>query len=328
MYGTGATVQGSKNLLQWDIPGGKFKLSSLSVGIEETAVLDLTSPPVGPPLVSAVGDIGGWVHNDLDTPPLKMHKWSTLQAVDYAGNVPTTLSRGRDVIDISTDSGKTWSTLPGSPSSGYHFKHVLSADGKVVVWSIVGGFLRSENGAAFAPITGLPVESLLASDKRNASLIYAAKDSTFYVSEDAGKSFRNIGLVGGAVKEINVNPYAPGDVWIAADNGLYNSTYPFATWTKNTNIASAAYLGLGAAKSGTTYPSIYVAGWSEPSWEQGLFRSDDGGKNFVKTNDNSKNGFAQFGPVAGDTRKWGRVYIGTGGRGTFYGEPACPAPVF
>lgn len=269
------------------------------MGIEETAVLDLTSPPVGPPLVSAVGDIGGWVHEDVDTPPLKMHKWSTLQAVDYAGNVPTTLSRGRDVIDISTDSGKTWKTLPGSPTEGYHWKHVLSADGHVVVWTIVGGFLRSVNGSAFVPLTGLPTDAHLASDKRNASLIYAGKDSTFYVSTDAGATFATAAPVGGNIREINVNPFAAGDVWIAADNGVYNSKYPFTSWNKIPDIASALFIGLGAAKAGTTYPSIYVAGYANPGSTQGLFRSDDRGVNWVKTNDNAKNGFANFGPVAG-----------------------------
>jgi xyloglucan-specific exo-beta-1,4-glucanase len=301
LYATGATVYGSKNLASWDGPANKFKLQSLSVGIEETAVLDLTSPPTGPSLLSAAGDLGGWVHTNLDAAPLKNHKWVTMVGVDYAGNAPNIFSRGRDSIDISTNSGVNWTTIPGNPGWGQG-KHVLSADGKVVIWQAAGGTHRSVNGAAFVPTSGIPGDAHLASDKRNASLIYAAQGNTFYVSTDAGASFSAAGTFAssGTAREINVNPYTAGDVWLAADNGVYHSVSPFTSWTKIADIASALNLGLGAPKPGTSYPSIYVAGYANPDWTQGLYRSDDQGVNWVKTNDNTKNGFANMGPVAGE----------------------------
>lgn len=43
---------------QWDLKHN-VSVSSLADGLEETAVLGLISPHSGPPLVSAVGDIGG-----------------------------------------------------------------------------------------------------------------------------------------------------------------------------------------------------------------------------------------------------------------------------
>jgi hypothetical protein len=75
LYGTGATIYGGHDLLrvrivshttgasqlkvvQWDT-AYNVTIKSLADGIEETAVLGLISPPGGPPLLSAVGDLGG-----------------------------------------------------------------------------------------------------------------------------------------------------------------------------------------------------------------------------------------------------------------------------
>ena len=58
MYGTGATIFGGRDLLKWDTTRD-ITLQSMADGIEETAVLGLISPPTGPPLISAVGDVCG-----------------------------------------------------------------------------------------------------------------------------------------------------------------------------------------------------------------------------------------------------------------------------
>jgi hypothetical protein len=68
LYGTGATMYGTNNLTAWD-SGGTVDISVAAVGIEETAVQDLISPPAGTAhLVSAVADVGGFTHNDLTKP--------------------------------------------------------------------------------------------------------------------------------------------------------------------------------------------------------------------------------------------------------------------
>ena len=48
MYGTGATIYGTTNLTAWDT-GGKVTIKPMAQGLEETAVLDLISPPPGAP---------------------------------------------------------------------------------------------------------------------------------------------------------------------------------------------------------------------------------------------------------------------------------------
>lgn len=58
LYGTGATIYGGHDLLKWDTTRN-VTLESLADGIEETSVQGLISPPTGPSLISAVGDIEG-----------------------------------------------------------------------------------------------------------------------------------------------------------------------------------------------------------------------------------------------------------------------------
>ena len=52
----------------------------------------------------------------------------------------------------------------------------------------------------------------------------------------------------------------------------------------------------------------------------GFFRSDDGGANFVRINDDQHQYAGSF-VITGDPRVYGRVYLGPPGRGIIYGEP-------
>jgi len=61
---TGATIYTTNELDRAD-RGAKIRWNPEVAGLEETAVLDLESPPTGPALLSALGDIGGFRHDDL-----------------------------------------------------------------------------------------------------------------------------------------------------------------------------------------------------------------------------------------------------------------------
>ena len=67
MFTTGYGGHETFNLT--DIDRGKPVLwTVMSTGIEETVALELLSPSRGAPLISAIGDYGGFVHWDLDHP--------------------------------------------------------------------------------------------------------------------------------------------------------------------------------------------------------------------------------------------------------------------
>lgn len=115
LYGTGATIYGGHDLLKWDTVHN-VTLKSLATGIEETSIQALLTPPGGPPLLSAVGDIGGFYHASLDTAPAQaFHNptYGTTHDIDYAGNKPANIARSGESstavqVALSSDYGITW----------------------------------------------------------------------------------------------------------------------------------------------------------------------------------------------------------------------------
>ena len=81
------------------------------------------------------------------------------------------------------------------------------------------------------------------------------------------------------------------------------------------------YVGLGKNKEEdylTGSKVIYLTGMA--GGEYGFYRSDDGGKNWLRIN-NENQMYGQILAICGDSRKFGRFYIATGTRGLLYGEP-------
>jgi photosystem II stability/assembly factor-like uncharacterized protein len=79
-------------------------------------------------------------------------------------------------------------------------------------------------------------------------------------------------------------------------------------------------MGFGMAAQGKDYPAIYVAGTCDD--QQGVFRSDDHGTTWVRINDDRNQWGNRYTSITGDPRLYGRVYVGTDGRGIFYGDIA------
>lgn len=182
LYGTGATVYGGRDLTKWDTVHN-VTVKSLATGIEETAILGLTVAPGGPPLLSAVGDIGGFYHKDLDVAPDQMFQtpsYGTTDSIDYAGNKPSNIIRSgspRDTtlpqVAVSSDFGVKWSALyaaagldPGQVVYG------ADADAIVFVVKTTGAVYSSKNQGTFAAVSSLPASAQIASDKRDGNVFY------------------------------------------------------------------------------------------------------------------------------------------------------------
>jgi hypothetical protein len=326
-----------------------------SQGIEETAVLDLASPPAGPPLLSAVGDIGGFRHDDLDvTPPDGMSKNPVLtntDSIDFGELAPSVVARvGRINATVngtttstptgalSSDGGATWApfaTLPAAAPGGSAGSIAVSADGATLVWDIPanskvtpavtgGPQVSRDGGATWHPSTGIGAVRPVFSDRVNAMKFYAfdAANGRFYVSTDGGATFAQsaaTGLPKGNAGRPRALPGVEGDIWLVTASGLLHSVDSGASFDPVSSATAPVSLGFGKAPSGQSYPALYLIG--TVGQEVGVYRSDDAGGTWRRIDD-PQHLWATAGMIIGDPRVYGRAYIGTNGRGVLYGAPA------
>jgi photosystem II stability/assembly factor-like uncharacterized protein len=80
-----------------------------------------------------------------------------------------------------------------------------------------------------------------------------------------------------------------------------------------------AALAFGKAPMEHSYPTLYAIG--SRAAVTAIWRSDDVGKHWSRINDDAHEYGRRFRVIAGDPRVFGRVYVGTDGRGIIYGEP-------
>lgn len=339
LYGTGATIYATDDVTNID-NGSTAHWYIGADGVEETAVIQLSSPPAGPELFSALGDIGGFAHDDLSiSPKAGMYNnpvFSTTSGIDYAELNPafvvrTGSSSGRKGA-YSSDGGHTWKPfVTDAPTVTNGGKGIaVSADGKTIVWSNESSalFYSTDLGKTWTACTGVSSTSLIAADRVNPNKFYAYNPTSgiFYVSTDGAVSFtQGARIVPAASGSIRAVPGREGDIWMAVrTSGLRHSTDSGATFTSVSGIADAIAIGSGKAAADNAYPSLFLIGVA--NGVSAIHRSIDGGATWTRINDDAH----QYGApsvIAGDPRVFGRVYIGTNGRGIIYGDLVLPPKI-
>ncbi|HJQ23225.1 MAG TPA: xyloglucanase [Blastocatellia bacterium] len=361
LYGTGAIMFGVDDALQWDDGNvnTKFTVKVYSIGIEETSVSRLLSPPSGTPhLLSGMYDIGGARHDNLDVAP---NTYGTVfcgaHDIDFAESNPSIVFRVGKYASVasgdnpphsaySTNQGSTWATagnlanMTGLGGGGYC---CVNASGTTFIWSpeddpttdsdpttnvpLPVSYTTSK-GKTWTACAGVPSHAVVRADRVNANKIYAFKNGTFYRSTNGGASFTATtatGLPTTEAADFHAVPGREGDIWLAGGAtgsayGLWHSTDSGSTFTKLSNVSLADVVGFGMAATGQTYPTIYMQG--TVSTIRGYYRSTDAGATWVRINDDAHQWYASgTKSITGDPRIYGRVYISTNGRGIIYGDP-------
>ncbi len=211
------------------------------------------------------------------------------------------------------DGGETWQPCAGLapsaaiPGSGaYYWQNPLAADGV--------------SGGAF--------------------FVYDNADGKVYRSTDGGAHFtwQNTAadqrLPTLRSFQMKARPGVPGEIWMSFDQdsaafhsptrspqeGLYRSTDGGATWARLPGISTAFHFGFGKAAPGSTVPALFLYGRRDGDTSDILYASSDLGKSWTKIS-------APDNPIGciptaleGSRQTYGRVFVGTNGRGIFYGD--------
>ncbi|AKJ10441.1 1,4-beta-glucanase [Streptomyces incarnatus] len=334
LYGTGATLYGTRDLRNW---------APRVRGLEETSVRQLISPPTGEAhLISANGDIGVLYHDRLTASPARGMAadpvFGTATGLAQAAAKPSYVVRtgwgdhGNGAF--STDGGRTWSPFRAQPALAKDAPGPIAvgADGSVLLWTFVHGdgttypaHRSADGGATWAEAATFPQGATPVADPVEPGTFYAydTTTGTLYAGTDGGRTFaaRAGGLPSGDSQfQLVAAPGRRGDLWLSTKgNGLYRSTDSGATFAEVAGVRAAYTLGFGKAAPGAGYPAIYLVGVTDTI--TAVYRSDDEAKTWIRINDDAHQWGWTGQAVTGDPRVHGRVYLATNGRGIQYGEP-------
>ncbi len=253
----------------------------------------------------------------------------------YKSAKGVSLGGGR-VAASSTDPDKLVWLPAGTKNRAYY------SDDRGVTWIQSTGGPTSEISGVYTnggstDISGQP----LAADRVNGDFYMANFGSSahkIYRSADDGatwtlaSSLKNGWTHNMRTPQIIAAPASPsnpsgGDVWVCDDSdynnnlgGLWRSTDSAATWSKFKGVSKVTAVSFGQSQSGTGY-AVYIYG--RVGSEFGVYRSDDYGANWTKLADPT---IKTVTAISGDRQNFGRVFIGTAGRGVFQYSPTTRTP--
>ncbi|MEG3082105.1 hypothetical protein U1707_00485 [Sphingomonas sp. PB2P12] len=344
-YTTGATVYATQALAR----SGVVNWAPWTKGIEQTAIITLASPTGGAPLISGFGDLAGFVHDDLDRSPRPTFinpYMSNTNSIDYAGLAPNVIVRSGSLyadrprqasIGRSDDGGRTWTkiALPpmGDPAKREDLNGdwpiTVSADGATMVVATPVPYVSRDRGRSWSVVRGLPGKTRAVADKRDPRVFYAVdvENGRILVSRDTAISFAPVAGRGlpadlapagrqgrEAQSALLADPDRTGNLWLQAGTRLFRSGDGGMTFAPASSDLSVELFGLGRN-------AVFAVG--SLGGTRGVWRSVDKGRRWARIDDDAHRWGGRYRVVTGDPRREGRVYIGTDGRGVFYGDPVA-----
>ncbi len=350
LFGTGYGVWETRNLTAAD-RGAPVRWSFSNRGLEETVPLTLLSPSAGAPLLSGVGDIDGFRHDDLAASPPQFAgpRFTGTTSLAAAALTPSFVARSGTIRNHkpgmirgawSEDGGSTWTAFAAEPFGEGEGQITVAADAAAIIWTPRSGsaHVSRDHGTTWTRCNGLESGTVVVADGADPQRFYAIDLATsgLRVSEDGGASFKPRGQrlpkigppPGGFADAFTARVFVPtgikGELWVSIRNGgLHRSIDAGKTFRRIAKAKEMHSLGFGAPAPGRSNPTVFAAGIVNGI--DGIFRSIDAGTSWQRINDDAHR-FGWIDAVTGDPRVFGRVYFATVGRGIIYGEPESEEP--
>ncbi|CCF34020.1 Cel74a [Colletotrichum higginsianum] len=294
------------------------------------AISSLASAPGGPELLMATLDNNGFTYGsvaDLEKAPQTAWTdpwWASSVSVDFAGNDATKVVRVGKATDspqlaLSKDSGATWAVLNSTGTAATDGTVAYSADGDVILWSTLSaGVLAIRNGGKPENVS-LPASSVIASDKRDNKVFYAANKAVFYVSTDGAATFTESPLANVTdIRHIAAHPTTAGELFVSTNSGVFRSTDSGKTFAPVSSPVNAHAVSVG--KGDGDGWNLYVFG--EGADGKKLYGSADFGATWVDLQGDQSFGALDGASLVGSANEANVVYVGTNGRGVLYSS--CP----
>lgn len=246
----------------------------------------------------------------------------------------------------STDDGQSWREFPGYPEGDRQAVRgrvaVSATDRDRIVWLPEGSdrlpYTSADGGQTWTVSKGAPggmVVSIwqwnqpLASDAVEGNTFYLYDGGKVYRSSDGGLTWAataaelpklSMDWQKGTWSLLKTPPGMAGELWASFDtDGLYRSRDRGETFTRIESVQRAHLFAFGRNAPDRDRPSLFVYGTVNA--EAGIFRSDDFGETWQKIDVPGQAIGKDPRTMEGDREVFGRVYIGTGGRGIYYGQP-------
>lgn len=292
---------------------------------------------------------------NVPQPMFNLPVFSNLNGLDWAGKKEGTVIRvgvnglnntaetGCHQAAYSTDGGIDWTTfancIPGVnstttssgtiaiDSSGQHIVWTstdTSLEGDNPITNVSGPYFSSDWGATWLSPIGLSIQTPnISSDKVRDGTFYSFTYGIWYCSFDGGKSYKSSSATDIGLPETSDTGAVPvvdfdqaGYIYLPlGSQGIYFSTSFGSDWRKITaDGVNPALFTIGARAPDSHHPSLFLWGTIETNGSTALYRSDDNGASWVRVNDEAHQ-YGGLGLIQGDPRVYGRVFMGTGGRG-------------
>lgn len=313
-------------------------------GHEEMVIMTMSSPTKGAWLLSGTVDTNGFRHVSTDLYPEKAFQggglWQTF-GLDFFGPDPNRVLRvgaigngGDDVkggVTISADNGVTFKALSWPYKAA--MKAAFSANDPnlfVVLPQNDTPKSTADGGVTWRDSTGVTGNAInsfwnwqhpLAGDRLKASTFYLYVEGRFYVSEDGGVSWVKTATLP-ASKSVFVEALEghPGWVYVGlGDAGLYGSQDGGRSFERVESVKRLRLFSSGRPAPYSDRPTLFVYGQVDGSEPDQILRSDDLGKTWTLISSPGEPVGDEPTVMKGDSQTFGRVFVGTNGRGIYVG---------